>query len=178
MKSKLFSGTLVFFLLSLCPLSQGTLSAQEGGYLSVGLSAGLGGVQLIPRGESWDFGPLLGGRVEWSRARSIAFLTLDLQPFRAEGSPNAGDFRALYLLPSYAVESGGRRIGFGIGMGMFDFQGGTVKEGVEFGFVGGLSGSARIGGSYFLELGWRRIQNVRDFRANLWSLQLVRRWRL
>jgi hypothetical protein len=105
-------------------------------------------------------------------------MTVDVQPFRAEGSLDAGDFRAVFLLPYYAVGSGSRRIGLGIGMGVFDFGSGPSAEGLTLGFVAGASGSARISGPYFIELGWKRINNVHGLRANLWGLQLVRRWRL
>jgi hypothetical protein len=71
-----------------------------------------------------------------------------------------------------------RRIGFGLGLGLFDFEGGAATEGVKAGFVTGASGSARLSRSYSLEFGWKRVNNVEGLRANVWSLQLVRRWRL
>jgi hypothetical protein len=37
--------------------------------------------------------------------------------------------RALCLLPSYAVVSGGRHVGFGLGMGVFDFNNGAEEDG-------------------------------------------------
>ncbi len=170
---------LVSLLLNIFPTSLRPLSGQEARYLSLGLSAGPGAVQLKGgRAEKWDFGPVLGGRLEWSSIRSVAFLALDVQPFQAEGTSEAGDFRAAYVLPSYAVISGGRRIGFGLGMGIFDFKGGAAEDGIEVGFVAGASGSVRIRGSYFVELGWKGIQNVKALRANIWSLQLVKGWRL
>jgi len=155
-------------------------AAQEARYLSLGLSAGPGAVQLRGLDDTWTLGPVMGGRLEWGNRRSAALLRVDVQPFRGKGTPTSGDFRALYVLPSYgvAVGSGGRRVGFGLGLGVFDFKGGTGKEGVEVGFVAAAAGSARITGSYFVELGWRRMQNVKGLRANVWSLQLVRRWRL
>lgn len=176
---KTYLGRWVFLatVLGALPIFSGTLSGQEARHFFVGLTAGPGAVQVRGRDDSWDVGPIVGGRVEWGGRRSVAYLTVDVQPFRGEGA-TAGDFRALYLLPYYAVGSGGRRIGFGVGMGVFDFEAGTAKDGIEVGFVTGASGSARINGSYSVELGWKRIQNVRGLRANVWSLQLVRRWRL
>lgn len=153
-------------------------SGQEARSLFLGLSAGPGAVQLRGRAENWTFGPFFGGRLEWGNRRSAALLTLDVQPFRGEDNPTTGHFRAMYVLPSYAVGSRGRRIGFGLGLGVFDFQGGVAEEGVEVGFVAAASGSMRITGTYFVELGWRRIQNVRGLRPEIWSLQVVKRWRL
>lgn len=178
MKSSPLSWLLLAFLLNILPPFLGALSAQEARFLSLGLSAGPGAVQFRGGVDNWTIGPFLGGRIEWSSRQSAAFLALDVQPFDAEGTSATGDFRALYLLPSYAVISGGRRIGFGLGMGVFDFKGGAEDDGIEVGFVAGASGSARIKGSVFVEIGWKGIQNVRSLRANVWSLQLVRRWRL
>ena len=171
------------WILTLCLLgpflpTAGSLSAQQARQLTVGLSVGPGAVQTRGRGGSWDFGPFVGGRVEWGDRRSVASLTVDVQPFRAEGAPTADAFRAVYLLPAYAIGSATRRVGLGIGMGVFDFGAGTVADGIEVGFVTGASGSARLSGPYFIELGWKRIGNVKGLTANVWTLQLVRRWRL
>ena len=155
-------------------------SGQEARTLSLGLSAGPGAVQLRGGTEIWTFGPLLGGRLEWGDRRSALRLSLDAQPFRGEGTLTSGDFRALYVTPAYAVAlgPGGRSVAFGLGMGVFDFQGGAGEEGVEMGFVASASGSVRIAASYFVELRWRRVQNVKGLRANVWSLQLLRLWPL
>ncbi len=171
------------WILAVCSLAPffptlGSLSAQQARRLTAGVSAGAGGVQIRGRGDSWDFGPFVGGRLEWGNRRSAASLTVDVQPHRAEGTSTADEFRAVYLLPAYAIGSTTRRIGVGIGMGIFDFGAGTVADGLEVGLVTGASGSARLSESYLVELGWKRVGNVKGLTANVWTLQLVRRWRL
>ncbi len=169
---------LTLFLFGPSLSTPGELSAQQARQLTVGLSAGPGAVQTGRRGGSWGLGPFFGGRIEWENSRSAAFLTVDVQPFRAEGPPTADEFRAVYLLPAYAIGPVTRRIGIGIGLGVFDFGASTVADGLEVGFVTGASGSARLSGPYSVELGWKRISNVKGLTANVWTLQLVRRWRL
>ncbi len=166
---------------SALPAPEGML-AQDAKQLTLGVSAGAGGVQARGRSGSWDFGPFFGGRVGWGNRRSAASLGIELQPFRAEGPTSADEFRAIYLLPSYVIGSGGRRIQVGIGMGVFDFSAGEgagslVPDGTEIGVVAGASGSIRFGRTLSVELGWKRINNVQGLRANVWSLQLVRSWR-
>lgn len=157
----------------------GVAWAQDVRQLSVGVSAGGGGVQPRFRDSSWDFGPFFGGRVEWGTRRSAAVMRFDLQPFPARGNDAIGEYRAAYLMPSYAVGTSRRRVGFGLGLGLFDFTSSPVADdGLEVGFVTGAHGSLRIAGSYSVELGWKRINNVKGLVANVWSLQLVRRWRL
>jgi hypothetical protein len=161
----------------------GGLWAQEEKRLTLAVSAGAGAVQTRGRAGSWDFGPFFGSRVEWGNRRSGVALGIDIQPFRAEGTTSAGDFRAIYLLPSYIIGSGSRRVRIGIGLGVFDFSGGDEAgtpflDGTEVGMVGGASGSMGLGRSFSIELGWKRINNVQGLRANVWSLQLVRSWRL
>jgi hypothetical protein len=107
---------------------------------------------------------------------------IDVQPFRAEGNDAADEFRALYLLPAVVIGSPRRRVRLGVGLGVFDFAAGRVagsgfSDGTEVGFVAGASGSLSLRPAYSLEMGWKRIQNVEGFRANVWTLQLVRSWR-
>ena len=171
----------IIFICLLGPVFSPTppLSAQERGpsYLALGLSAGAGFVQTIRQEDVWKFGPFFGGRLEWSRGGSAAWLIVDAQPFRAERTSQAGDFRALYLLPAFAVGTESRRVAIGLGMGVFDFSSEMEESDVAVGFVVGASGSFRLSQSNFMELGWKRIRNVEGLRANAFSLQLVRRWR-
>ncbi len=161
-------------------LSPAPLRAQEesGSYLALGISAGAGAADANRREDSWDFGPVFGGRIEWSRGASAAFLRVDVQPFKAGRTDQAGDFRAVYLLPTYAFGPPGRRLGFSVGMGVFDFtsEGGESER--KAGFVAGVSGSTRISGSLLLDMAWKRIRNVNGLRSNIFMLQLVKRWRL
>jgi hypothetical protein len=104
-------------------------------------------------------------------------MVVDVQPFRAERTSQAGDFRAVYILPTYAIGSESNRIAIGVGMGVFDFTSEVEEDGVEVGLVIGASGSYRLSRSNNLEFGWKRIRNVHGLRANVFSLQLVQRWR-
>ena len=153
--------------------------AQERGsrYLALGLTGGAGLVQTDRRADAWKFGPVFGGRFEWSRGASAAWMVVDVQPFRAERTSQAGDFRAIYILPTYAMGSESRRIAIGLGMGVFDFTSEVEEDAVKVGLVIGVSGSYRLSRSNNLELGWKRIRNVNGLRANVFSLQLVQRWR-
>jgi hypothetical protein len=171
---------LSFGLLAFLAVPSGQVDAQEGrsSYLAVSLSAGAGAADVRKRGDSWDFGPVFGGRLEWSRATSAALLSVDVQPFKAGRTDRPGDFRAVYLLPTYAFGSPGRRLGLGIGMGVFDFTSEDGESETKVGFAAGVSGSTRISRSLSVELGWKRIRNVEGLRANLFLLQLVKRWRL
>ena len=156
------------------------LFAQQGppGHLSLGVSAGAGFVQTSRREDSWKFGPFFGGRFEWSGSTSAASLSVDVQPFRADRSNQAGDFRAVYLLPGVAMGAESRRIGLGLGLGVFDFRSEVGEDGTKVGFVAGASGAFRLQGSNFLELAWRRIRNVNGLSANVYMVQMVRRFRL
>jgi len=153
-----------------------SIRAQEPRNLSVAFSAGGGGVQIRGIPDHWSFGPVLGGRVEWGNRRSAVSLAIDAQPFRAEGPPRTGDFRAVYLLPFYAVGSGGTRFGLGVGLGVFDFRGGTVDEGIETRFVAAASGSIPVPRGWFVQLGWKRIRNLKGLRPDVWTLGVERRW--
>ena len=167
---------------SVLPAPEG-LFAQETRQLMLGVSAGAGGVQARGRTGSWTFGPILGGRVEWWNRRSAASLGIDLQPFWAEGSTSTNQFRAIYLLPSFVIGSVGRRVRIGLGLGVFDFSRGDGGgppdlDDTKIGMVAGASGSVALGRTFFLEPGWKRINNVDGLRANVWSLKLGRSWRL
>jgi len=158
------------------------LLAQDAKQLTLGVSAGAGAVQARGRAGSWDFGPFFGGRVAWGNRRSAASLGIGVQPFWADGPTSAGEFRAVYLLPSYVIGSGRRLIRVGIGLGVFDFvaregAGGLAADGTEIGMVPGASGSMPLDRSFSIELGWKRINDVQGLRANVWSLLLVRSWR-
>ncbi|MGD2121064.1 MAG: hypothetical protein PVJ76_04940 [Gemmatimonadota bacterium] len=156
------------------------LSGQESGarFFSLGLSAGAGATDANRRGDSWDFGPVFGGRIEWSRGTSAALLRVDVQPFRAARTDRVGDFRAVYLLPTYAVGSPNSRIGLSAGVGVFGLRSETEEETRKVAFVAGVSGSKRITGSLSLDFGWKRVRNVEGLRSNVFMLQLVKGWRL
>ncbi len=146
--------------------------------MAVGFAIGAAGVDVRQRGSSWDVGPLIGARVRWSGERSGIGVALDMQPFPASGGATAGEYRALWLLPTWEFRAGtaGVRAGFGLGVLRFDhaqFEGRT-----EVATLTGAGASVRLPASLSLELGWRRTGFVRGFRSNIWSLQLVRLWRL
>jgi len=155
-------------------------SAQEGGprSFSVGLSAGGAATDAKRRGDSWDFGPAFGGRFEWSRRNSAALLSIDVQPFRAARTDREGDFRAVYIMPTYALGGPGSRLGLSAGLGIFDLRSETEEDKRAVAFVPGISGSRRIAESLSLELAWRRVRNVEGLRSNVFMLQLVKRWGL
>jgi hypothetical protein len=155
-------------------------SGQEGGprSFSVGLSAGGGATDAKRRGDSWDFGPVFGGRFEWSRRNSAALLSVDVQPFRAARTDREGDFRALYIMPTYALGGPGSRLGLSAGLGVFDLRSEDEEDKRAVAFVAGVSGSRRIAQSLSLELAWRRVRNVEGLRSNVYLLQLVKRWGL
>lgn len=152
-------------------------SSQTTRELSAGLTAGGGAVQIRPgREDSWSFGPVLGSRLRWGTNRSAWSLAVDLQPFRTKDRAMSEGFRALYLLPGYETGSAGRKIRFGLGMGVFQFGGGPPRS-RETGWVAGAAGSVRIGRGLFLELAWRGARSIRDLSTNLYALQLMRLWR-
>jgi hypothetical protein len=103
-------------------------------------------------------------------------MTVDLQPFRSKDRAVTEGFRALYLLPGYETGSEGRKIRFGLGMGVFQFGEGPTKS-RETGWVAGAAGSVRIGPGFFLEVSWRGARSIRDFSANVYALQLMKLWR-
>lgn len=144
--------------------------------LGFGLSAGAGAVDNKRLGETGDFGPIFGGRFEWNRGESSASLSVDVQPFRASQSNQPGDFRAVYILPAYALGPPGNQIGVALGLGIFDLRSEVGTESREVGFVAAISGSRSVSRSLSLELGWKRIRNVSGMNANLYTLQLVKRW--
>lgn len=153
------------------------VSAQATRELSAGLTVGGGAVQIRPgREDSWSFGPVLGSRVRWGTTRSAWSLSVDLQPFRTKERASSEGFRALYLLPGYETGSAGRKIRFGLGMGVFQFGEGPTRS-RETGWVAGAAGSMRIGRGLFLEVAWRGARSVRDLSANLYALQLMKLWR-
>lgn len=154
------------------------VSAQENGrYLSLGLSAGGGLVQTQRLDDAWKLGPVFGGRFEWSRGTSAAWLMVDAQPFRAERTSQEGDFRALYIIPAFAFGSPSRRFALGLGAGVFDFSSELEESDVVVGMVISASGAFRVARSSSVELGWKRIRNVNGLRANVYTLQLVQQWR-
>ncbi|MBT8396276.1 MAG: hypothetical protein HKO65_17250 [Gemmatimonadetes bacterium] len=172
-----FSGPLAYPPSALS--AQGGPPPQEGRSSSflVGLTAGAGAVDNKRREDAWDFGPVFGGRFGWSRGGSAVLLTVDAQPFRAGRTNQAGDFRAVYILPTYAVGSPGRRLAIGLGMGVFDLTSEFGEDNRKVGFVPSLSGSTRVSRSISVEVGWKRIRNVEGIKANLFTLQLVQLWR-
>lgn len=152
------------------------VSSQTTRDLSVGLTVGGGAVQIRPgRENSWSFGPVLGSRIRWGSIRSAWSLSVDLQPFRTEDRATSEGFRALYLLPGYETGSAGKKIRFGLGMGVFQFGEGPTRS-RETGWVAGAAGSMRIGRGLFLELAWRGARSVRDFSTNFYALQLMKLW--
>jgi len=167
-------------LLGALSIPASPVHAQEGrsSYLALGLSAGAGAADARRRDDSWDFGPVFGGRVEWSRGTWAALLRADVQPFKAGRTDQAGDFRAVYVLPTLAIGLPGRRLGLGVGMGIFDLTSGSGEEERKLGFVAGISGATRISDSLSLDLAWRRVRNVGGLQSNVFMLQLVKRWRL
>ena len=166
-------------LAGVCGALPAPLSGQGGGgsSLALGLSAGGGVVDNNRRDDAWEFGPVFGGRFEWSRGTSAAQLKVDVQPFRTGRTNQPGDFRAVYILPTYAVGSERSRIGLSLGMGVFDLTSEAGDEGRKVGFVSGLSGSVGVSRSLSVELGWKRIRDVEGIDANLYSVQLVQLWR-
>ena len=169
--------TLVLFGLFMgAALLPAPASAQQTRTLTVGLSVGGGAVHRRPGPDPWTFGPVFGGRVGWGNRRSALSMSVDLQPFLSEGSTIAGDFRALYLLPSYGAGSAGRRVRIGLGLALFQFEDGVTEEGIDVGLAAGASGSLRLPASFSLELGWRLTGDVRGLSANVLMLQLVRLW--
>ena len=164
-------------LLGALMLPANPVSAQEGGrYLSLGLSAGGGLVQTQRLDDDWKFGPLFGGRFEWSRGGTAAWLLVDAQPFRAERTSQEGDFRALYVLPAFAFGTPSSRFGIGLGVGVFDFSSELEESDVVVGMVVGATGAFRVARSSSVEFGYKRIRNVNGLRANVYSLQWVQRW--
>jgi hypothetical protein len=156
------------------------LWGQERGtrFFSFGLTAGVGAADANKRADSWDFGPVFGGRMEWSRGTSAALLRVDVQPFRGARTDRAGDFRAAYFLPTYALGNPGRRLALSAGVGVFDLRSESEEETRKAAFVAGVSGSTRITGSLLLDFSWKRVRNVEGLRSNVYMLQLVKRWRL
>ena len=108
-------------------------------------------------------------------ATSAASLSVDVQPFRADRSSQAGDFRAVYILPGLR-HGGGVHAASGSGWEwVYSISHPSIGEdGTKVGFVAGASGSFRIQGSNFVELAWRRIRNVNGLSANVYMLQMVR----
>jgi hypothetical protein len=134
-------------------------------------------VQTQRLDDDWKFGPVFGGRFEWSRGGSGALLMVDAQPFRAERTSQEGDFRALYVLPALSVGTESRRLAIGLGAGVFDFSSEVEESDIVVGMVVTAAGSFRVARSSSVEFGWKRIRNVSGLRANLFTLQLVQRWR-
>ncbi len=160
------------------------LSAQAGAppqeirsnYFTFSLTAGAGAVDNKRREDAWDFGPVFGAKLGLTRATSAALLTVDVQPFRAGRTTEAGDFRAVYILPTYAVGSPGRRLALGLGMGVFDLTSEFGEGTRKIGFVPSVSGSTRVSRSLSIEFGWKRIRNVEGLKASLYTVQLAQRW--
>lgn len=184
MKRQRFALTL-FLAFALVPgLGPDPLSAQEGpppqgsrsGGLALGLSAGGGAVDNKRLTETWTFGPVFGGRIEWSMKESSALLKVDVQPFRADRTDRFGDFRAIYILPSYALGTPGRQVALSLGMGIFDLTEEGAEDDREVGFVAALYGSNRLTRTLSVELGWKRIRNVAGLKVSFYTLQLVQRW--
>jgi hypothetical protein len=185
MKQQRTALTLVLALAGFLFLSPSLLSAQGGpptppgqpSYLAIGISAGGGGVDNKRLFDSWDFGPVFGARVEWSRGPSSWLLYVDAQPFRAGRSNQPGDFKALYIMPAYLAGSEGLRVGLALGAGIFDLTSETGDDGREVAFVPSLFGSGRLTRTLSLEFGWKRVRNVRELRADVFTIQLVQRFR-
>ena len=165
------------------PLASDEVRAQEIRRGTVGFSTGAGAVQTRSGGDAWDFGPIFGGRAVWGTRRYAGALTLEAQPFQAKGNTQGREFRAIYVLPSFVIGGGarGRQIGIGVGFGVFHLAewripGSSAPGETEVGWVAGAAGSQRLHPDYRVELGWKRIENVKGLRANVWTLQLVRSW--
>jgi hypothetical protein len=163
------------------PLSaQGRPQAPAGGSSSFafGLAAGGGAANNKRLNQNWDFGPVFGGRFEYSWGQSSALLNVDVQPFWASRTQTPGDFRAVYILPSLAGGPPGGQFGFSLGVGVFDLRSPELgDEGRKAAFVAALFGSTRITQTLSLELGWKRLGNVGGLKGSLYTLQLVQRWR-
>ena len=144
--------------------------------LVVGITAGAGAVDNKRLFDAWTFGPAFGGRIEWARRAWAATLKVDVQPFRADRTDRIGDFRAVYILPTYSAGPPGRQLGLSLGMGVFDLTEEGGEESREMGFVAGLSASTRIYRSLSAELGWKRVNNVAGLKGSFYSLQLVQSW--
>lgn len=143
-----------------------------------GLAAGGGAVNNKRLDDSWDFGPVFGGRFEYSWGQSSALLNVDVQPFRAGRTDRPGDFRAVYVLPSLAGGPPGGQFGFSLGVGAFDLRSEELgDEGWKTAFVAALFGSTRVTRTLSLELGWKRLGNVGGLKGSLYTLQLVQRWK-
>lgn len=186
MKPQLTALTLVLVFTALTATGPLPLSAQErppsqgnrSSYLAFGLSAGAGAVDNKRLGESWDIGPFFGGRLEWARRESSAWLSVDVQPFQAHRSNRPGEFRAVYILPAYAFGPPGSQVGVALGMGIFDLTPEVEPDNRKVGFVAAMSASRGVSRNLSIELGWKRIRNVAELNANLFTLQLVKRWGL
>jgi hypothetical protein len=80
-------------------------------------------------------------------------------------------------MPAYLAGSEGLRVGLALGAGIFDLTSETGDDGREVAFVPSLFGSGRLTRTLSLEFGWKRLANVRDLRADLFTIQLVQRFR-
>jgi hypothetical protein len=145
-----------------------------------GRISAIAGAAMVDTNLSGDdaYGPIIGGRAAWLSTSSGISVSLDLQPFRGHGSDNTGDFRALYIMPSYDFRIGPGYARAGIGIGVFRFDevlAGAMTEVVPFTAAGA---GLELPASFGLELVWRYANNVRSVRVNTISLALMRTWPL
>jgi len=167
-----FAATLASFPASLSAQRQPT-PPRAPGYFAVGLSAGGGALDNNRQFDNWDLGPVFGARIEWFRGQSAWRLYVDAQPFRAGRSNQAGDFRALYVMPAFVAGPPGVRIGLALGAGIFDLTSEFGDDSRKVAFVPSLFGSARISRDMSIEFGWKRIRDVEGSDASFFTLQLV-----
>lgn len=153
-------------------------AAQDSRGLQAGGTLGAAAVDVRRRNTSMDIGPMFGARLRWTGVRSGISVAADVQAYEAEGGTSDDIFRAVYLMPAWEVQAGTARVGVGIGVGMFRFDRAALAGRTEYTTVGGASAALRLPASFALELMWRRTGLVRGFRANVWSLQLLRLWQL
>lgn len=146
--------------------------------MRIGLAVGAAGVDVRRSREPWGFGPLLGARWSWTRQRSGALVTLDVQPFHVDAGGTTGRYRAVWLLPAWEIRAGAAAIRVGIGVGMFRFEQALFDDRTDFAAITGFAGSVRLPSSFALEIGWRRTGIVRGFQSSILSLQLTRMWNL
>lgn len=152
-------------------------SAQRLRGFMAGPALGMGAVD-VTRSANWDAGPMIGARLRWLGARSGVSLSVDVQPFEADGGQPETAYRAAYLMPAWELRAGTARVGAGIGLAAFRFDAPLIDGRMEYTTVAGASGAVRLSASFLLEVMWRRTAVLRGFRTNVWSIQLVRLWDL